>query len=155
MTGQEPSVRGIVASFGGVAVLWLLLAGAICWKTAPTADEAERSVKWLTGLWALCMVDFLAIAQLMRAVFRIMVHPESQQAPALDEAQKVSADRVFWVIRASTWGALKLACLVLIGVVLSSGTAVPSIGMALGLGTLGVVPVFGGLLAYQRGFRHA
>jgi len=89
MKRQDQDVRVIAASFGGAALIWLVLAGVICWKTAPTAADAERSVKWLTGLWALCMVDFLAIAQLMRAVFRIMVPPESQQAPVSDGTQNV------------------------------------------------------------------
>ena len=56
---------------------------------------------WLFGLWLLCVADLGAMVFMFRAVFGLMN----------DGAEK----RAAYVLNASVWGAIKLACLGLFG----------------------------------------
>lgn len=123
--------------FFWVAGLWWALSAA--W-----VSNAGSSLSWLSAIWFLCMADLFALAKLVSALLEL-VGSENEDRKKHGQA----------VIRASSWGAIKLACLAFIGMVLFRGRDIPTYSLLAGLGTLVVVPIFGGLGWHLRGERHA
>lgn len=141
MNDSSDPMKGAVAPFLQVSLGWLLISSALVWKFAPDATARSASLRWLFVLWVLCEMDLLAIGKLLSTVFQLTT-----------ESVK---NRSGLVIRASSWGAIKLACLGIIGLILFRGQAIPSLGLLPGLGTMIVVPLFGGLWWHLRFRRHA
>jgi hypothetical protein len=96
------------------------------------SQQALSPVLWVLGLWSLSMLDLLAIAQVIRAAmgWSTLSRPETKAA---------------WAVQTAVWGAIKLACLGAFGFVLLSAREVPSSALLIGMGTLLVVPLGGGL----------
>jgi len=117
-----------------VSIVWLALSALI-----------SRGLGiWLVVLWFLSVADLAAMTFAFRAVFGIM-----NDAPE---------KRAAYVLNASVWGAIKLACVLLFGIVLFKGQNIPSRELLLGMGTMVAVPLAGGFWWSQRalqGSNHA
>lgn len=110
------------------AVAWLLIAAvAEAW-----AGRSVVILGWFFYLYALALVDLYALARLFQYGIGVMIQ-SIEKRPAL-------------IVRAFTWGAVKLACLGIFGLTLLHGDRIPVSALLMGLGTLVVVPLFGGLL---------
>jgi membrane protein DedA with SNARE-associated domain len=122
------------------AAAWLAVSTLICWKMAHFPGEMATDMKWMVGLAALCLLDLLALAQLVKNTFKLM---------------ETGENRFFSAIRASYWGTLKLACIVIFGTIFwkigSSQAIIPAEGVLAGISTLVVVPLLGGLLHHLMG----
>jgi len=141
--------------FGSVALGWLVLSLLVVLAVHGTGNlcAASVSAKWIFGLWLLSVLDLLAIAKLLVTTIRVL---------DLSGEKRVAA-----IIRASYWGIVKLACLVLFVVLFlnagqSSGQtigaqtgAIPHEAIFLGMGSLVMIPLLGGLIWSQRILRHA
>ncbi len=140
--------------FGSVALGWLLLSLLIVLLIhIGDPHEVSLSAKWIFGLWLLSVVDLLAMAKLLVTAIRVLDLSGEKRAAA--------------IIRASYWGIVKLACLVLFVVLFlnagqSSGQtigaqtgAIPHEAIFLGMGSLVMIPLLGGLIWSQRILRHA
>ena len=103
--------------------IWVIL-GVIASLVSDRSDL--RSIVWFLGVWATCILDFVVTVQLLRQML------DGKSAAAL------------------TWGTAKLACLALIGVVLWAGQSAPTRALLMGMATLVVVPLFGGMWWYQK-----
>jgi hypothetical protein len=141
MSNESPTVNHArwseLAPFAFAAIAWAVAAVLLCWYW----DGSVLAFRWMLGLWALCLLDLFAIAKTMAAVIAVSADAAGNR-PAL-------------LVQASTWGAIKLACLGLLGILLFRGQSIPSHALLLGLGTLVVVPLIGGLWWSQRALRHA
>jgi hypothetical protein len=122
--------------FGLVGVLWLALAQVLGRVLSHSPIEAQESFQWILGFWALCVLDLLVLRKLISIIFQLVSLAEG--------------NRLRQSIQALCWGVLKVLCLGLFIVVLLKGQKIPMHGLLLGIGTLGVIPVFGGLLLSQR-----
>jgi hypothetical protein len=127
--------------FGGTALSWLALAQIIVRISSATAEESTLASQWVLGLWFLCVLDLLVLRKLISIILHLV-----------SDAERKSAKSAF---QALIWGALKLLCLGLFILVLLKGQKIPMHGLMLGIGTLGTVPVLGGLLWSQRKFQDA
>jgi hypothetical protein len=97
-----------------------------------TQTHSPVATYWALAIWALCMLDFLTLARCGSSVLALMASgPNDTKRP-------------YWMIQSLFWGSMKLLCLGAIGVALFYGRSIPSIALLLGLGTLLVVPLFGG-----------
>ena len=138
-----------VAAFSAISVGWLAIAALICWQFSATQDGNVSAtwvaMKWLFGLWALSILDLVAISKSISAAVSVMGHTGEKRAAS--------------IIQASYWGLVKLACLGIFIFVLirASALAAPGLklGLVTGLGTLVIVPLIGGLFWSQRVLRHA
>lgn len=123
-----------------VGIVWFGVAALLCWILSDSMDVKIRSLRWLLILWGLCLMDLLALAKLMQAMLALMAGGAKNQGEL--------------VIRASSWGTAKLACLGLLGFVLYHGRVVPTVALLSGLATMFIVPIAGGAWWYQRMLRH-
>jgi hypothetical protein len=121
--------------FGFTALGWLALSLAVCTLFPPKHVELRQAIVWLAVIWAVALVDLLALAKLIQAVFALAGGGDWSPMPAI---------QTFY------WGLIKLACLGLFGAILLRDAAVPASGLLLGLATLFVVPIVGGFIWGQR-----
>ena len=84
----------------------------------------------MVGLGLLCLVDLVALARAVRAIFEYLGAPREKRVPLL--------------IQASYWAFLKIACLGIFTVVLIRERTIPSAGLLFGMATLVIVPLIGG-----------
>jgi hypothetical protein len=116
---------------------WAAVAAIFCMKMAHFHDEAVTSLKWFAGLSLLSLLDLAALTQVMKGALALMEETEN---------------RFFSALRTSYWGSLKLACIVIFGIIFwkigNSRAAVPASGLLAGISTLVVVPVLGGLIQH-------
>ncbi len=123
--------RSEAQPFVAAAIFWGVFSEVVCFfffKTQPFL----RTFLWTLGLWVVCVLDLAAMAQMFRAVFALMSDIPEVSRPA-------------WKLRLLIWGLTKLTCLGLLGVILFLNPSIPSPALLFGLGTLVVVPLFGGL----------
>lgn len=123
-----------VRPFAAVGLGWIALSALFCWKTSSSA-ELHSALRWMLQFSLLCLLDLLAIAKTFANVLQ---------------------SRNFSLIRASYWGAIKIACFLLFGAFLwqvrslSAGSLgaspVPMNGVITGVSTLMIVPLLGGLI---------
>ena len=138
--------------FSGLA--WGLIGVVIGWIRFRGGDPGElfRQMKWLCGLWLLSMVDLFSLVQGVGLLVRLSA---DGSAAAPDSEKQPRENRTFLIIQTSYWVTLKLACWLLLSLVLLKGKAIPLYGLLFGLGTLAVVPLLGGIMWSQRISRHA
>lgn len=125
---------------------WLLVASIICWVYQQTIHTPERAaplvaVLWLVCFWSISVLDLFSLAKFIQAIFSMLSERSA--------AEKKAA----YVIRALSWGIIKLGCFGLFGLLLLGATTVlkiPVASLVLGLGTLFVVPLLGGALWGQK-----
>lgn len=102
------------------------------------------AAKWLSLLSGIALFDLLAIAKVVSNLFEI----QSLEGAALAEK------RTFLIIQTSYWGAIKIACILLFGIILVKGShlpsGIPTTGLITGIATFVVVPLVGGIGWYLR-----
>src|SRR5262245_57885523 len=81
--------------FGWVALIWGFAASV---AVGIASDDPVSGLKWMIGLWALCLLDLAALALLVEAVLKLSSDLKPAQKPA-------------WTIQAFFWGTTKLACI--------------------------------------------
>jgi hypothetical protein len=120
------------APFIKIALLWLALASAIIGIRGGDA----RAFGWLAGIWALSLADLYALARTVDAALGISASSDQEVAK-----------RAALSIQALFWGTIKLVCLASLGyLLLVVAPAIPQGSLLLGLGTLVIVSLGGGLL---------
>lgn len=141
---EEPLAKHpIFKNFAIAGSAWAAITLALCIWYSIRSHETQALfplLGWALGLCALCMSGLYSLGKLLAALLSWMAEPQKQ---------------VSTLIRASYWATLKLASLLLLNAVLLKHTGIPSLAILLGVGTLGVVPLFGGICWSQRTFRHA
>jgi len=129
--------------FALVSGAWLAIAGILCWQLSPEGRSAA-AILWFVGLWLLSVLDIAALGKTLTAVLGLA-------GGEIQEPEK----RAGAAIRAFYWGFVKLACLGFFALALTKAEAAPGIGLLLGLGTLVIVPLAGGVVWSQRILRNA
>lgn len=88
---------------------------------------------WFTGVWAVCLFDFLAIFKTLACVLALMSDAQADKKAVL-------------LFQTLFWGLMKLGCLGLLGglLMMSQRFGIPQNALLMGLATLIVVPLFGG-----------
>lgn len=120
--------------FGLAALGWILISTLICYRVP--ADSKNQGA-------LLCMLIFALISTLdFLASFRLVTHLLGFASGA--------ANRASLALRASYWATIKIACLLLFGLILVKSHSLPVIGLFLGSSTLLIVPLLGGILWYCR-----
>ena len=139
MTQGESLKRKDQVVFLGVSLGWLLLSVALCFFLGP--EPRNDQFLWMLVFWGLSNLDLSVLAKFMSVAVR--------WAGATPEKRPVLA------IQAFCWGIFKVVCLGLFIFVLLKGYEIPTYGLLLGVGTLGIVPLVGGILWSQRVLRNA
>ena len=116
-----------------VALVWLAFGVITSYFLTQTNAHPWVSVRWMILLWGLVVADLAALAGVMSGMF--------------DQKASFEKNQVFLIIRTSSWGVIKLACLGLLGLVLYSVKEIPTVALLIGLLTMLVIPVGGGLVA--------
>lgn len=114
-----------------VGVLWLFIGSVLSFTLTKEENHPWVSVRWMLLLWLLVLVDIAALASFVSGMF--------------DWRAGSKKNQVILIIRTSSWGVIKLACLGLLGTVLYRVKNIPPVPLLLGLSTLVVVPIGGGL----------
>ncbi|MCM2322112.1 MAG: hypothetical protein NDJ90_02510 [Oligoflexia bacterium] len=126
-----------VRIFGVSGLVWGVFAALILGLLGAPAGNAWV---WLAVIWGISLADLLSTGKLVILVLAIASGSKKNQEGLL---------------QAFAWGSLKLACFGLLGVLLIIGKNIPTPSILLGLATLFVVPVGGGLWWYRKVLRHA
>lgn len=125
---KNAEISGRKGPFIVVALAWAVVGSLISLRS----DAPDQSaLKWMLGLWGLCIFDLVALAKTIAIVMTLMSSTAPEKQSAL-------------VIQALFWGVLKVGGLGLIGLALYFGDQAPGVSLALGLGTLIIVPLIGG-----------
>jgi hypothetical protein len=121
-------------SFLAAAFCWISLAIALCWRFAPLSTR-DSSVDWAIGLSLFCLADLLSTAKIVQHLLALAAG---------------TGERIFSAFRTSYWGALKIACWLILGTFLlhRNGRDIPALGLSLGISTLAAVPVLWGFIWY-------
>lgn len=123
-----------VIPFVSISIAWFTLWAV--WCLTAGNQEPLSTLKWLLALWALCVLDLLALTKAILAVMVLM---------SLTDTENDLAKRPALSIQAMFWGLMKLVCLGVLGAVLvMKSETIPRFALLAGLGTLIVVPLFGG-----------
>jgi hypothetical protein len=132
----QESRKGIRAlPFVATAIIWGLVGLGV---SLQGPGDALQSAKWMIGLWALCVIDLFALANVLRPILLLMtLDDDSDKRPAA-------------MINALFWGIAKFVCLGLFCIALMSAQGVPQRALLTGLSTLLVVPLVGGFLWSQK-----
>lgn len=124
--------------FAGTGLLWLSLS---FWVSTWDGFQGS-SAKWTLLLGGLSLFNLFAWITGGVAIFNLVTG--------------ISENRGLQVVRASAWALVKLSCVgIFIGIFVMRGERIPSISVWMGMGTLVVVPLLGGLLWSQRILRNA
>jgi hypothetical protein len=110
------------AGWGVVGTGWVLSSGA-------------GGLVWMLGLWAICLLDLITLAQAVNGVLHLVTLPERGR----------EAERATWTVRAFFWWSAKVACIAALIAVLIAGKDAPQLSLILGSSTLLVVPLVGGI----------
>lgn len=125
------NLKTIQKPFGVAALIWAVLSMGLCRYFAEDTAQFITNVLWLAGLYLLSLCDLVALGKTIEG----MIFVSSGEG----ENRAVRALQTFY------WVLLKLLCLGIFTVVLIKGRSIPSAGLLLGLGTIGIVPLLGGL----------
>ncbi|MGK5088776.1 hypothetical protein WDW86_14560 [Bdellovibrionota bacterium FG-2] len=133
---------GQLKPFLWCALGWLVLGTLL--SLALSSGEAKLSIAWFLCFWGLSVFDLFALTKVVSTLLILAAGDEKsvEKRPAL-------------IIQSFYWGFLKIGCLGAFGVVLFLGSSISRGAMLLGLGTLIIVPLFGGFLWSQRVLKHA
>jgi hypothetical protein len=127
-----------VLPFVWVALAWLAVGLILCYFLAFQAPIG-LVFGWFFLLWAICLVDFLSMVISFSKFLDL----------------KAGSIRIRQFFEAAFWGAVKLVCLGLFGIVLLKGRSIPTVGLLAGFGTLFIVPLVGGFWWSFKEFLHA
>ena len=133
---KRNSLNPEMTTFGLVGLVWLLFGGVLCYFLTARAELAWVSLKWLCGIWTLCILDLYVLRMLVWSVLEILRSDQGNSS--------------LYIVQTAFWGVLKLVCLGLFIIVLLKGQKIPLHSLLLGIGTLGMVPLVGGFLWSQR-----
>lgn len=125
----------VVKPFVLAAILWAVIGWASC-RGFSQADALTRNLVWFFGLWALSLLDLVALGKTVQGLIAI-AGGAGENLPA-------------YTIHTFSWGLIKLVCLGIFALVVIKGSPIPTAGLLVGMGTLVVVPLVGGLLWSQR-----
>jgi hypothetical protein len=117
------------------AIFWAVIGFAMC-RHFSAVQELPKNLVWLFGLWALCLLDLLALGKTIQGMLAI----------AAGAGENLSA----YTVHTFSWGLIKLVCLGIFALVMIKGNPIPTAGLLVGMGTLVVVPLVGGFLWSQR-----
>ncbi len=131
MRRSKNTLKTEVRIFGSAGLIWLAIGLMIC-LGHEEISEVRRSQAWFVALAALSIVDFFVLRMLIQAVLRNFTASSDQKR----EFSRPIA----------LWGIFKAVCLGLFLIVLLKGQKIPLLGLSLGVGTLGAVPLLGGVL---------
>jgi hypothetical protein len=143
-TIQVESVQAGVLELGGIraatpfvkaAMIWAAVGAVLCVWLTPTGTSAVAAVLGMFGISLLSLMGFGAMAKCFAAVARLVAGG--------------SGNRQSYVIQAFYWAMIKLACLGLLVTILIYVREIPVVGILVGIATLVVVPLTGGLLWKQ------
>jgi hypothetical protein len=118
--------------FGVAAALWAVVAVALC--RIFTANHAAfiLNLFWMVGLYLLSLLDLVALGKTVQGVIAI-----------------AAGNRAASTIHTFYWFGLKLACLGIFILAMMSashlGKATPTPGLLVGVGTVTMIPLLGGL----------
>jgi hypothetical protein len=119
--------------FGIAAALWAVVAIVLCRIFAANQAIFTLNLVWMAGLYFLSLLDLVALGKTVQGVIAI-----------------AAGNRAASTIHTFYWFGLKLACLgifILAMIAVShSGKVVPTVGLLTGVGTVAIIPLFGGLL---------
>lgn len=125
------SARG--KAFFWSAALWLVLGLGVV-SSFSASERWWYSAGWFFLFWTLVLLDLALIAGLVGAMV----------------SWQESSDKARMGIRVAVLGLLKVLWLVIFGAILILKRGIPTPSLLVGLGTLIVVPLFGGLVwSYQ------
>jgi hypothetical protein len=113
----------------GAALIWGALSVVLCFFHGRGTFFVEAA--WSLAVCALCTLGLIALGKLLAGVFYIVT--------------STSQNRLTYLVQTSVWVMIKLACFLILNVILIKSDAVPRFALLLGLGTLGVVPLLGGV----------
>jgi hypothetical protein len=113
--------------------LWLLVGISLLFLTRGSSAPFLGALRWFLVLSLICFVDLIAIVRTMMAAFEW-----TQLADDPSEKRTAAALQTFY------WGAFKLACLGILGMILIRAQSVPGLSLFLGLATLAALPLVGG-----------
>src|ERR1700728_496511 len=108
-------------------MIWALLSVGLCRYFAADMAQFRTHLLWLTGLYLLSLCDLVALGKTIEGMIFV--------ADGSGENRAVRALQTFY------WVLLKLFCLGIFTVVLIKGRSIPSAGLLLGVGTIGIVPL--------------
>lgn len=128
-------------TFKWVCIIWLFIGEIACFLIGPSFEDKVQAAFFMFGFWALSALDLWVWVKLMETVIHWM--------------NAIQEKRTAYSIQAFCWGIFKIVCLGLFIGVLLKGYQIPTRGLFLGVSTLGVVPLIGGLLWSQRVLRNA
>ena len=119
-----------------VALTWCVFGLLIILATQDSV-VLYRSVKWMIGLWVLCLADLVSLAKVVALIFGFLSNQDTDL-------------RLFLSVQMIFWAVAKLLCLVVLGAVLLLGKNIPALALVVGLGTCIIVPLFWGLWWFYR-----
>jgi hypothetical protein len=119
----------------GLTPFWLTAAAWAALGVVLNFGAGVSGWGWFLAVWGACLVDFWVTAELLRRMLLVKGDEGTETAP-------IAATVVL--------GIAKVACLGLVGVVLWAGRNSPLRAILMGLSTLVVVPLLGGLWWYQK-----
>lgn len=128
---------GIAKIFALVALAWAGFSLALCLLFRESGSS--NSTLSFILFWALCLTDLWVLSKAVKAAL-------TAAAEAANGTETPSQNSGIAVIQAFAWGAIKLVCLGFFTLAIFIGKPAVNLGFLLGMATLLVVPVFGGLL---------
>ena len=126
--------RRIMIALALGALAYGLIVGGVC--LGRTAHEFQ----WAAGLWAYCLFDLFALLRCAYFLVVLQLTPPEKK-------------RTLLILQTFYWGTIKLACWLFLSVVLLKGPPIPKSSLLLGMGTLGAVPLLGGIIWKGQFFR--
>jgi hypothetical protein len=125
------NLRSVQKPFGIAALIWAVLSIGLCRYFAADTSQFITNLTWMVGLYLLSLCDLVALGKTIEGMLFV--------AEGSGENRAVRALQTFY------WALLKLFCLGIFTIVLIKGKSIPSPGLLLGMGTICVVPLLGGL----------
>jgi len=115
--------------FIAAGMIW---AGVSVVLIASRSGTRTESIAWFAGIWLAALLDLFSIAMALSGAIELVAGRQIGQ-------KSIAATKLM------LWGAIKLVCLALLGFIVWKGRSIPVTGLLLGLATLFIVPVTGGL----------
>ena len=130
-----------------VAIVWCFIAFLILFGVS----KSVAGFVWLLGFWFLSVLDIFIIAKLVLSLLSFVSAPSGPQTEVIGDSKKP-----IFLTQIILWLVAKLVCLGLFGACLFlAGESAPKLGVFLGISTIIVVPLFGGLWWSYKELSHA
>jgi hypothetical protein len=134
---ENPTLsRKTLLPFLLTGLIWIAVSTILCFHYSKNPEETHRALIWMLRLSILSVVDLLAMAKVFFYLFEL----QRPQEPG---------KRIFSIIRTSYWGAIKIVCILICGIILVKGShlpaGIPVVGLITGISTLVIVPLVGGV----------